>query len=92
MGAYNNDGVLLSPIYSMSSGQDSRWSKHVHDNVHGNIYLDPVLVLFHPILFTHFVLWNKVYGFCLFRYGFLTFYSSMDFDLFGLERLKLWNT
>lgn len=42
MGAYNNDGVL-SPIYSLGSSHDVRISKHVHDNVHGNIYLDPVL-------------------------------------------------
>lgn len=46
MGAYSNDGVLLSPIYSLGSGQDLRFSKYVHDNVHGNIYLDPVLFLF----------------------------------------------
>ncbi|XP_061988208.1 uncharacterized protein LOC133706674 [Rosa rugosa] len=46
MGAYSNDGVLLSPIYSLSSGQDLRSSKHVHDNVHGNIYLDPLSLKF----------------------------------------------
>ncbi|BBH00400.1 HD domain-containing metal-dependent phosphohydrolase family protein [Prunus dulcis] len=45
MGAYNNDGVL-SPIYSLGSSHDVRISKHVHDNVHGNIYLDPLSVKF----------------------------------------------
>lgn len=46
MGAYSNDGVLLSPIYSLGSGQDLRFSKYVHDNVHGNIYLDPLSLKF----------------------------------------------
>ncbi|BFG26859.1 deoxynucleoside triphosphate triphosphohydrolase SAMHD1 homolog [Prunus yedoensis var. nudiflora] len=45
MGAYNNDGVL-SPIYSLGSSHDVRISKHVHDNVHGNIYLDPLSLKF----------------------------------------------
>lgn len=28
--------------FKHSSGDERRFSKHVHDNVHGNIYLDPV--------------------------------------------------
>ncbi|KAM3761479.1 hypothetical protein ACB098_01G271200 [Castanea mollissima] len=46
MGAYSNDGLSLSPIYSFASSQDLRLSKHVHDNVHGNIYLDPLCLKF----------------------------------------------
>ncbi|XP_050271268.1 uncharacterized protein LOC126714903 isoform X1 [Quercus robur] len=46
MGAYCNDGHSLSPIYSFASSQDLRLSKHVHDNVHGNIYIDPLCLKF----------------------------------------------
>lgn len=46
MGAYCNDGLSLSPIYSFASSQDLRLSKHVHDNVHGNIYIDPLCLKF----------------------------------------------
>ncbi|KAM1015163.1 hypothetical protein ACFX1T_044878 [Malus domestica] len=45
MGAYNNDRVF-SPIYSFASSQDVRLSKHVHDSVHGNIYLDALSLKF----------------------------------------------
>lgn len=38
MGASSTDELLKS-----NSSQKERYSKHVHDNVHGNIYLDPVL-------------------------------------------------
>ncbi|PKI18447.1 hypothetical protein CRG98_049279, partial [Punica granatum] len=42
MGAYCNEDLCL-PLHSFASPQqDLRLSKHVHDNVHGNIYLDPV--------------------------------------------------
>ncbi|KAM7464614.1 hypothetical protein LguiA_032735 [Lonicera macranthoides] len=35
------------PSYSYaSSPEDRRFSKHVHDNVHGNIYLDPLFLKF----------------------------------------------
>lgn len=50
MGAYCNDDLTLSPKYTFASSQDLRFSKHVHDNVHGNIYLDPVT--FSPFYFT----------------------------------------
>ncbi|XP_059449740.1 uncharacterized protein LOC132180800 isoform X1 [Corylus avellana] len=46
MGAYCNDDVSLSPMYSFTSSQDIRLSKHVYDNVHGNIYLDPLSLKF----------------------------------------------
>ncbi|KAH9708950.1 HD domain-containing protein [Citrus sinensis] len=40
MGASSTDELLKS-----NSSQKERYSKHVHDNVHGNIYLDPVFWL-----------------------------------------------
>ncbi|CAH2080018.1 unnamed protein product [Thlaspi arvense] len=44
MGAYNED--LNLPVYSAGVPTDEpRFSKHVYDNVHGNIYLDPVSLL-----------------------------------------------
>ncbi|XP_071913045.1 uncharacterized protein [Coffea arabica] len=46
MGAYCNDGVTSSPSYNFFPSQDMRFSKHVHDNVHGNIYLDPIVLKF----------------------------------------------
>ncbi|KAI6671270.1 hypothetical protein NL676_006155 [Syzygium grande] len=46
MGAYCNDDLSLSPAYSFASAQDFRLSKNVHDNVHGNIYLDPLALKF----------------------------------------------
>lgn len=46
MGAYCNEEFSLSPVYSSISSQDIRLSKHVHDNVHGNIYLDPLCLKF----------------------------------------------
>lgn len=42
MGAYRDDDVIPSPSYNFVYSQDLRFSKHVLDNVHGNIYLDPV--------------------------------------------------
>lgn len=52
MGAYCNDDLSLtfSP-HGIASPQDVRLSKHVYDNVHGNIYLDPVHALFLSICF-----------------------------------------
>ncbi|KAK9276157.1 hypothetical protein L1049_005688 [Liquidambar formosana] len=44
MGACSNDEV--SWLSYVSSSQDRRFSKHVHDNVHGNIYLDPLVLKF----------------------------------------------
>ncbi|XP_059643072.1 uncharacterized protein LOC132284945 isoform X2 [Cornus florida] len=46
MGAYCNGDFTSSPNYTFSSSQDFRFSKHVHDNVHGNIYLDPLFLKF----------------------------------------------
>ena len=43
MGASVIDELSLAPVHNFNSSfQDLRCSKHVHDNVHGNIYLDPV--------------------------------------------------
>uniref|UniRef100_A0A2N9EDD7 HD domain-containing protein n=1 Tax=Fagus sylvatica TaxID=28930 RepID=A0A2N9EDD7_FAGSY len=46
MGAYCNDDLCLAPMHTFASSQDLRLSKHVHDNVHGNIYLDPLCLKF----------------------------------------------
>lgn len=48
MGAYcNGDGDLnLSPNYAFAPSQDLRFSKLVHDNVHGTIYLNPLFLKF----------------------------------------------
>ncbi|KAJ7970864.1 deoxynucleoside triphosphate triphosphohydrolase SAMHD1-like [Quillaja saponaria] len=46
MGAYCNGDVSLAPIHNFDSTRDFRLSKHVHDNVHGNIYLDPLSLKF----------------------------------------------
>ncbi|KAK6155183.1 hypothetical protein DH2020_009431 [Rehmannia glutinosa] len=46
MGAYCDGEVSFSSNYSFASSQDLRSSKHVHDNVHGNIYLDPLVLKF----------------------------------------------
>ncbi|XVF84957.1 hypothetical protein PTKIN_Ptkin17bG0081100 [Pterospermum kingtungense] len=43
MGTSWNDEV--TSFYSLSC-QDRRYSKHIHDNVHGNIYLDPFFLQF----------------------------------------------
>ncbi|XP_015879229.1 uncharacterized protein LOC107415422 [Ziziphus jujuba] len=45
MGAYNGD-VSLAHLHNFSSYHDVRFFKHVHDNVHGNIYLDPLCLKF----------------------------------------------
>ncbi|KAJ8775026.1 hypothetical protein K2173_020030 [Erythroxylum novogranatense] len=42
MGACNNEGLSLSQIREFSTSHNIRLFKNVHDNVHGNIYLDPV--------------------------------------------------
>lgn len=46
MGAYCNDDLNWPQSYSFASAQDLRFSKHVHDNVHGNIYLNPLFLKF----------------------------------------------
>ncbi|KAK6928314.1 HD domain [Dillenia turbinata] len=46
MGASCPDDVSMNSIYSFASSRDLRSSKHVHDNVHGNIYLDPLFLKF----------------------------------------------
>ncbi|KAH6826762.1 HD domain-containing metal-dependent phosphohydrolase family protein [Perilla frutescens var. hirtella] len=46
MGAnYLKDGAS-SDSFALLSGDERRFSKHVHDNVHGNIYLDPLSLKF----------------------------------------------
>lgn len=39
----NEEGI--SRRVAAAVGDDRRFLKHVHDNVHGNIYLDPVMYL-----------------------------------------------
>ncbi|KAG8384817.1 hypothetical protein BUALT_Bualt04G0157800 [Buddleja alternifolia] len=46
MGAFCDDDLTFSSNYSFAYSQDLRFSKHVHDNVHGNIYLDPLCLKF----------------------------------------------
>ncbi|XVE67943.1 hypothetical protein DITRI_Ditri09bG0028300 [Diplodiscus trichospermus] len=46
MGAYCNENLSFSPACNLSPSHDLRLSKHVHDNVHGNIYLDPLSLKF----------------------------------------------
>ncbi|XP_022928109.1 deoxynucleoside triphosphate triphosphohydrolase SAMHD1 homolog [Cucurbita moschata] len=47
MGASVIDELSLAPVHNFNSSfQDLRCSKHVHDNVHGNIYLDPLSLKF----------------------------------------------
>ncbi|XP_024014723.1 deoxynucleoside triphosphate triphosphohydrolase SAMHD1 homolog isoform X1 [Eutrema salsugineum] len=46
MGAYCNEDLTL-PVYSACAPTDElRLTKHVYDNVHGNIYLDPLCLKF----------------------------------------------
>ncbi|CAF2273648.1 BnaA04g10130D [Brassica napus] len=46
MGAYCNDDLSM-PVYSAGAPTNElRFSKHVYDNVHGNIYLDPLCLKF----------------------------------------------
>ncbi|KAK7271680.1 hypothetical protein RJT34_27779 [Clitoria ternatea] len=46
MGAYSQGEVPLPPAHDVASGGDLRLCKHVHDNVHGNIYLDSLSLKF----------------------------------------------
>ncbi|KAF5740364.1 deoxynucleoside triphosphate triphosphohydrolase SAMHD1 [Tripterygium wilfordii] len=47
MGSYCNDDLSSSTIYGLPPhAQQQRFSKHVHDNVHGNIFLDPLSLKF----------------------------------------------
>ncbi|KAH1080702.1 hypothetical protein J1N35_020463 [Gossypium stocksii] len=46
MGAYCDENLSFSPACNLSTSHDLRLSKHVHDNVHGNIYLDPLSLKF----------------------------------------------
>ncbi|GAB4849182.1 hypothetical protein Ancab_003992 [Ancistrocladus abbreviatus] len=49
MGAHCNDNNFsfnLNPISSSATQQDVRFSKHIHDNLHGNIYLEPLFLKF----------------------------------------------
>ncbi|CAA0820201.1 HD domain-containing metal-dependent phosphohydrolase family protein [Striga hermonthica] len=46
MGGFCSEDLSFSSNYSFSSSQDLRLSKHVHDNVHNSIYLDPLVLKF----------------------------------------------
>ncbi|KAL2498306.1 HD domain-containing metal-dependent phosphohydrolase family protein [Abeliophyllum distichum] len=46
MGAFCNNDLAFSSNYNFGSYQDLRFSKHVHDNVHGNIHLSPLFLKF----------------------------------------------
>ncbi|KAL0450655.1 UNVERIFIED_CONTAM: Deoxynucleoside triphosphate triphosphohydrolase SAMHD1 [Sesamum latifolium] len=46
MGAFCDGDFTFSSNYSFVCSQDLRFSKNVHDNVHGSIYLDPLCLKF----------------------------------------------
>ncbi|KAL0351001.1 UNVERIFIED_CONTAM: Deoxynucleoside triphosphate triphosphohydrolase SAMHD1 [Sesamum radiatum] len=46
MGAFCDGDFTFSSNYSFVCSQDMRFSKNVHDNVHGSIYLDPLCLKF----------------------------------------------
>ncbi|CAO2833198.1 unnamed protein product [Amaranthus hypochondriacus] len=47
MGAYNNGDLTFIPPRSIPIlSQDLTSSKHIHDNLHGNIYLEPLFLKF----------------------------------------------
>lgn len=46
MGQFPANDFISSPVNDFSYVRDLRFSKHVHDNVHGNIYLDPIFLKF----------------------------------------------
>ncbi|KAI5665539.1 hypothetical protein M9H77_15392 [Catharanthus roseus] len=46
MGACRTDDFNSSTAHELTSFRDLRFSKHVHDNVHGYIYLDPIFLKF----------------------------------------------
>ncbi|XP_009622866.1 uncharacterized protein [Nicotiana tomentosiformis] len=46
MGAFCNEDLSFSSNYNFASSQDLRFSKQIHDNVHGNIYIDPLFLKF----------------------------------------------
>ncbi|KAL8161390.1 hypothetical protein V2J09_012879 [Rumex salicifolius] len=46
MGAYFNDDVFFDQVGSVSTSRDLRLCKHIHDNLHGNIYLEPLFLKF----------------------------------------------
>lgn len=73
MGASLNDELLLAPVRNLNSSQDLRCSKHVHDNVHGNIYLDPVTYFWISVIWK---LISDVFGFLVKMFRF----SELEFD------------
>jgi HD superfamily phosphohydrolase len=47
MGAYCDENLSSLPVFSSGApANELRFSKHVYDNVHGNIYLDPLCLKF----------------------------------------------
>ncbi|KAL0336153.1 UNVERIFIED_CONTAM: hypothetical protein Sradi_4827200 [Sesamum radiatum] len=46
MGAKYCEEELPSNNFALASTDDRRFSKHIHDNVHGNIYIDPLSLKF----------------------------------------------
>uniref|UniRef100_M0ZIA0 Metal-dependent phosphohydrolase HD domain-containing protein n=1 Tax=Solanum tuberosum TaxID=4113 RepID=M0ZIA0_SOLTU len=46
MGAFSNEELSFSSNFNFASSQDLRFSKQIHDNVHGNIYIDPLYLKF----------------------------------------------
>lgn len=46
MGALFNEELPVAQEFNMHWSQDRRFLKHVHDNVHGNIFIDPLCLKF----------------------------------------------
>jgi len=98
MGAYCNVDVSLPPSHGVVSGQDPRFCKHVHDNVHGNIYLDPV-ISFHnwivSFLESYSLVAPKKTGARYFFFYFFAFCSVLQLSLKFVDteqfQRRVWN-
>lgn len=85
MGAFFNEELSFPPVHAnFASSQEQliRFSKNVHDNVHGNIYLDPVRN-FNYIFFSYIKqFWPQTFCECEWRnYDSLSLYRLVLFQL-----------
>lgn len=68
--------------FASSSTDDRRFSKHIHDNVHGNIYLDSVL----PLILRIFIFMFKSFCNCLSYVFLVSFYFFLFLIVFEVEK------
>lgn len=85
MGAFFNEELSFPPVHAnFASSQEQliRFSKNVYDNVHGNIYLDPVRN-FNYIFFSYIKqFWPQTFCECEWRnYDSLLLYRLVLFQL-----------